>query len=95
MTPQSFPARSAAIDANFIYAARPLRNRRECLSGWPSPAPCSAASSAPAIAGPLSQRIGRRGGLLVAAVLFLVSAIGSAYPELGFGPIGGMGPDAL
>ncbi len=28
-------------------------------------------------------------------MLFLVSAIGSAYPEYGLGPIGGMGPDAL
>jgi len=48
-----------------------------------------------AIAGPLSQRIGRRGGLLVAAVMFLLSAVGSAYPEFLLGPVGGMGPEAL
>ena len=34
-------------------------------------------------------------GLLVAAALFLISAAGSAYPEFGLGPVGGMGPRAL
>ena len=33
--------------------------------------------------------------MMVAGVLFLISAAGSAYPELGLGPIGGMGPKAL
>lgn len=43
-----------------------------------------------ALAGWIGNRFGRRGGLLTAAVLFAVSAIGTAVPELGFGPIGGM-----
>jgi SP family xylose:H+ symportor-like MFS transporter len=33
--------------------------------------------------------------LLVAAVLFFVSALGSAYPEFGLGEVGAMGPAAL
>lgn len=33
--------------------------------------------------------------MLVAGALFLISAAGSAYPEFGLGPIGGMGPNAL
>lgn len=33
------------------------------------------------IAGYISQNVGRRNGLLIAAVLFLISAIGSALPE--------------
>jgi SP family xylose:H+ symportor-like MFS transporter len=33
--------------------------------------------------------------LIAAAILFLVSAVGSAYPELGWGTIGAMGPKAL
>ena len=33
------------------------------------------------IAGYISQNIGRRNGLLIAAILFLISAIGSALPE--------------
>ncbi len=35
------------------------------------------------LAGPLSDRLGRKRTLLVAAVLFFVSALGSALPELG------------
>ncbi len=42
------------------------------------------------VAGWLGNQFGRRGGLLTAAVLFMVSAIGTAVPELGFGPVGGM-----
>ncbi|MBX5461400.1 MAG: sugar porter family MFS transporter, partial [Steroidobacteraceae bacterium] len=65
------------------------------LSGWTvSCAPLGCVIGA-AIAGPLSQRVGRRGGLLVAAVLFLVSSLGSAFPEFGFGPVGSMGAQAL
>jgi SP family xylose:H+ symportor-like MFS transporter len=47
------------------------------------------------LAGWLAQRIGRKGGMIVAAVLFLLSSLGAAYPEIGFGPIGEMGPKAL
>jgi SP family xylose:H+ symportor-like MFS transporter len=46
-------------------------------------------------AGWLATWLGRRGGLLVAAVLFLVSAIGSAYPEIGLGAVGSLGVNAL
>lgn len=35
----------------------------------------------------LSSRYGRKNALIIAAILFLVSAIGSAYPELGFAEI--------
>lgn len=37
-----------------------------------------------ACAGPLSARFGRKKTLLVAAVLFCLSAVGSAFPELGY-----------
>ncbi|MES3025758.1 MAG: sugar porter family MFS transporter [Pseudomonadota bacterium] len=47
------------------------------------------------IAGPLATRLGRRTGMLIAAFLFLVSSVLSAYPEAGLGTIGGMGPAAL
>ncbi len=40
------------------------------------------------LGGPVSMRIGRRNGLILAATLFLVSALGSAMPELMFQPIG-------
>jgi SP family xylose:H+ symportor-like MFS transporter len=33
--------------------------------------------------------------MMLASILFLVSAIGSAFPEMGLTPIGGMGADAI
>ena len=44
------------------------------------------------IGGWVSTRIGRKRGLMVAAVLFLVSALGAAAPEFPFAPIGHGGP---
>lgn len=44
------------------------------------------------IGGWVSTRIGRKRGLVIAAVLFLVSAIGAAAPEFPFAPIGHGGP---
>ncbi len=47
------------------------------------------------IAHPMSDWFGRKKPMMVAAALFVVSAIGSAYPELGFGPVGHLGPSAI
>jgi MFS transporter, SP family, xylose:H+ symportor len=44
------------------------------------------------IGGWVSTRIGRKGGLMIAAVLFLISALGAAAPEFLFAPIGHGGP---
>jgi MFS transporter, SP family, xylose:H+ symportor len=85
----------SAIDANFITPLGLSETAAGSLSGWTISCALLGCVIGAAIAGPMSQRIGRRGGLLVAAVLFLVSSLGSAYPEFGLGPIGGMGPDAL
>lgn len=41
-----------------------------------------------AIAGYMSNRFGRKHSLIIAAVFFLVSALGSGMPEFGFAPIG-------
>jgi SP family xylose:H+ symportor-like MFS transporter len=40
----------------------------------------------------VSTRVGRKRGLIVAAVLFLLSALGAAAPEFPFAPIGHGGP---
>ncbi len=40
------------------------------------------------LGGWLSGKIGRRNGLLVAAILFLISALGSSMPEFGFQTLG-------
>jgi SP family xylose:H+ symportor-like MFS transporter len=52
------------------------------------------------IAGALSARrmarlLGRKRPMILAAALFIISAVGSAFPEAGLAPIGGMGPDAI
>ncbi|HVY79390.1 MAG TPA: D-xylose transporter XylE [Steroidobacteraceae bacterium] len=84
-----------AIDANFITPRGLSETAASSLSGWTISCALLGCVIGAAIAGPLSTRIGRRGGLLVAAVLFFVSSLGSAFPEFGLGPIGGMGPAAL
>ncbi|MCE0497753.1 MAG: D-xylose transporter XylE [Methylacidiphilales bacterium] len=40
----------------------------------------------------VSTRLGRKRGLIIAAVLFLVSSLGSSMPELGFAALGSAGP---
>ncbi len=42
-----------------------------------------------------AESLGRRRPMIIAALLFLVSAFGSAFPEVGFGGVGTMGPDAV
>lgn len=45
-----------------------------------------------AFGGWVSTRAGRKGGLIIAAMLFLLSALGAAAPEFPFAPIGHGGP---
>ena len=42
-----------------------------------------------------AELLGRKRPMILAAVLFLVSAFGSAFPEIGLAPVGEMGPDAI
>jgi SP family xylose:H+ symportor-like MFS transporter len=47
------------------------------------------------IAQPTAALLGRKKPMILAAILFLVSAVGSAYPEIGLGALGGTGPEAI
>jgi SP family xylose:H+ symportor-like MFS transporter len=47
------------------------------------------------IARPTASLLGRKRPMILAAILFLVSAVGSAYPEMGMGSVGGIGPEAI
>src|ERR1700710_2860071 len=85
----------SAIDHNFITPQNLPEAARDSLSGWAISCALLGCVIGAAIAGPLSTYFGRKGGLLVSAVLFLLGSIGSAVPEFGLGPIGGMGPAAL
>jgi MFS transporter, SP family, xylose:H+ symportor len=84
-----------AIDANFIDPLNLPETQRLSLSGFTIASALFGCIIGGAVAGWVADRFGRRIGLIVAAVFFLVGTLGSAVPEFGLGPIGGMGPDAL
>jgi SP family xylose:H+ symportor-like MFS transporter len=84
-----------AIDANFINPLQLSETARGTLSGWTISSALLGCVIGAVVAGSISAWLGRKGGLLVAAALFLISAGGSAVPEIGLGPIGGMGAHAL
>jgi len=84
-----------SIDANFIDPQNLEETARNTLSGFTISSALFGCVAGGAIAGWAGNHLGRRGGLILAALLFLVSAIGSAFPELGLGAIGEMGPKAL
>jgi len=85
----------SSIDAYFIDPQGLAESARNNLSGWTISSALLGCVIGALLAGWISQRIGRKGGMIVAAVLFLVSSLGAAYPEFGFGPVGEMGPKAL
>jgi SP family xylose:H+ symportor-like MFS transporter len=85
----------SSIDANFIDPQHLSETARSSLSGWTVSSALFGCIIGAIVAGWVSNAIGRKGGMLVAGALFLLSAAGSAYPEFGLGPIGGMGPTAL
>jgi SP family xylose:H+ symportor-like MFS transporter len=84
-----------AINHNFIEPRHLTEGAANALSGAAISIALLGCVLGAALAGPISLMFGRKGGLLVAAVMFLICAVGSAYPEMGLGPIGGMGADAL
>src|SRR3569833_1488302 len=85
----------SSIDAYFIDPLGLSETARSSLSGWTISSALLGCIIGAGVAGWLSTAIGRMGGRIVAAVLFLLGSFGSAVPEFGFGAIGQMGPHAL
>jgi SP family xylose:H+ symportor-like MFS transporter len=85
----------SSIDAYFIDPLGLSETARSSLSGWTISSALVGCIIGAMVAGWISTSLGRKGGLIIAALLFLLGSIGSAVPELGFGAIGHMGPDAL
>ena len=85
----------SSIDAYFIDPLGLTETARSSLSGWTISSALIGCIIGAAVAGWVSTSWGRKGGLILAALLFLLGSIGSAVPELGFGVIGQMGPNAL
>jgi MFS transporter, SP family, xylose:H+ symportor len=85
----------SSIDAYFIDPLKLSETARDSLSGWTISSALVGCIIGAAVAGWISTALGRKGGLIIAALLFLVGSLGSAVPEFGFGVIGQMGPAAL
>jgi SP family xylose:H+ symportor-like MFS transporter len=84
-----------AIDAYFIDPLGLSETARSSLSGWTISSALLGCIIGAMVAGWISTALGRKGGLVVAGLMFLAGSIGSAWPEFGFGTIGQMGPEAL
>ena len=85
-----------SIRHNFIDPRTALSElQRNSLFGWATGMALLGCVVGSAVAGPLATALGRRGGMMIAAVLFFFSSILSAYPEFGMASIGGMGVHAL
>jgi MFS transporter, SP family, xylose:H+ symportor len=85
----------SSIDAYFINPLGLSETARSSLSGWTISSAIFGCIIGAAVAGWISTALGRRGGLMVAGLMFLLGSIGSAWPELGFGAVGQMGSGAL
>jgi MFS transporter, SP family, xylose:H+ symportor len=84
-----------AIEHNFI-APRELGNSAsDALLGLTVCSALVGTIIGALIARPTAALLGRKKPMILAAVMFLVSAVGSAYPEMGLGSFGGTGPDAI
>ncbi|NGY03308.1 D-xylose transporter XylE [Solimonas terrae] len=89
---------SGAVDSIDRYFIAPLalsETARDTLSGFTISSALIGCVIGAAMAGWAADRSGRRKTLMLAAVLFIVSSIGAALPEIGFGAIGAAGPAAL
>ncbi len=85
----------SSIDAYFITPQHLSETAASSLSGWTISSALVGCLIGGLLAAWMSTALGRKGGLIAAAILFLIGSLGSAVPELGLGAIGRMGPDAL
>ncbi len=84
-----------AIDLNFIAPRGMNGTAANALLGLTVCAALAGTILGALVARRGAERLGRKRAMIVASVLFLVSAFGSAFPETGFAALGGLGPDAI
>ncbi len=84
-----------AINANYIVPRHLSEAVRNSLSGFTVSCALAGCIIGAALGGPISTRVGRRAGLLFAGVLFLISSLGSGFPEFGWRALGFSGANAL
>jgi len=85
----------SAIDHNFIAPRELSDTAANALLGLTVCSALLGTIIGAVIARPTAALLGRKKPMIIAAVMFLVSAVGSAYPEIGVGSIGGTGADAI
>jgi SP family xylose:H+ symportor-like MFS transporter len=78
----------AAIDHKFVTPLGLAETAASTLSGWTISCALFGCIIGGSVAGAVAGWLGRRGGLMVAAALFFVSSLGSAWPESAIGAIG-------
>jgi MFS transporter, SP family, xylose:H+ symportor len=84
-----------AIDHNFVDPRGLTQTAASSLSGWTVSCALLGCILGAVVAGACAKRYGRKPAMLLSGVLFAVGSVGSAYPELGFAAVGGMGVNAL
>jgi SP family xylose:H+ symportor-like MFS transporter len=85
----------AAINHNFIEPRGLASSAANALLGLTVCSALIGTIIGALIARPTAALLGRKRPMILAAILFLVSAVGSAYPEIGIAPVGSMGESAI
>lgn len=81
------------VDPRFTNLANPAQaNAANSLLGFVVSSALIGCIAGGLLGGWVSNKVGRKRGLIVAALLFLISALGAAAPEFPFAPIGHGGP---
>jgi len=84
-----------AITYNFVTPWHLTEGWANFLSGFAIACALLGCVIGAAIAGPISTGIGRKGGLLIAGVLFFVSSVGAGFPEFFWSIFGAVHEKAL
>ncbi len=84
-----------AIDHNFIAPRGMHANAANLLLGFTVCAALLGTILGALFARRAAEMLGRKRPMIIAAVLFMASALGSAFPEFGLAHLGAMGPDAI
>jgi MFS transporter, SP family, xylose:H+ symportor len=86
---------TGAIEHNFIAPRGMSEAAGNALLGLTVCAALAGTIIGALVARSSAEKMGRKRPMILAAVLFLVSAVGSAFPEMGFAPVGSLGADAI
>jgi SP family xylose:H+ symportor-like MFS transporter len=84
-----------AITYNFVQPWHLSEGWSNFLSGQAIACALLGCAFGAGIAGPISTSIGRKGGLIIAGILFFVSSLGAGYPEFFWSLLGAKGSYAL